>query len=128
MNGPGELTSRQTTSLRKAKTILSKMKPRQIVNIPGGGTYSFDMSIVNATREDCGTVGCILGLCTLLEEVAGRDDTWLSNHSQSDEDSPCYRLFYPPGLTDEKFYNLTPKDAAAAVGKFLKGNPHPFNV
>lgn len=69
-----QITENEREYLIRAHEILRDMDKGDIVPIPNDGTYLFNMNIEwEQNHSECGTAGCIMGLCQLLAETDGKN-------------------------------------------------------
>lgn len=117
------ITPDERAYLIRAADILAQMKPGQYHQIPNDGQWLFDMANV-AMSTECGTAGCILGLCARLVELdmpydgrhrpKVRPFDWDGERNYSPALMP---LFYPDLISMRL---VTPQDAAKATRQFLE--------
>lgn len=114
--------------LIRAADILINMSHAQEVKIPKDGMYKFDMSREQYFYKECGTDGCILGLCVLLANT-DKSRFYPKGINNFDYTDSLSRLFYPsdehlsPSLRNpngNSYQNITPKIAARAAYGYLK--------
>lgn len=114
------ITPDEHAYLVRAAEILSQMDPGQYHQIPNDGLWLFNMAIVSESTE-CGTAGCILGLCERLVEI-DQPDTQIRPFDYNPSTQRVYSgalepLFYPNVVSMRK---ITPQDAAKATRRFLE--------
>lgn len=122
---PAELhiTPAEHAYLIRAAAILDQMDPGQYHRIPNDGLWLFDMANV-AMATECGTAGCILGLCERLVEIDNLDTEVkpfeygsISNEIETRAYSLALGPLFYPDLVSMRA--VTPQDAARATRRFL---------
>lgn len=121
-----QITPAEHAYLIRALEILERMETGVHYTIPGDGEWLFNMAVVHEFTE-CGTAGCILGLCERLVEIDDQDCATAHapfSHGSVTIDgeimaySPVLlNLFYPDLVS---LRAVTPQDAARATRKFLE--------
>lgn len=131
------ITENERHWLIEAVPVLWKLRPSEVVGIPdltGGDDHKFmfDMQKIDSViselpgdphENNCGTAGCILGLCMLLARINGE---YFVDDRTKRYTRKLRALFYP-SFNDQSFehriyHDMTPRQAAIVVKRFLTAN------